>query len=420
MSGLAVFGAGLGSFAWTLVGRALMNPTGFWALLPHQAMQVMAVLFFMLLLLSLPFLRNPPPGYSGNISETYPVSHSDNGGALQSQGSLSKPSCLSPGPPFSLQPDREYTFLSSLQTSEMRLTLFIVFCTSLPGVVFLSSAADMASNIFGLDSQDSSLVTAWLNLSNFSGRFFWGFITDKIGRKSFWILTASLQMLALLVMRQSLALGGEEGRVLWMVTFLGIGSLYGGGFGVLPAFLSDMFGARISSATHGAAIFFWSLACVLGAPLFAAVNTAYAEVRVGQAAVPTRMGYAVNALWLSFFPMVALISVIFLNVRKEDRRVARVTDTWRGRLGAWLCVIKCSTFPCYFRLLDSESQEKEYSIHKVREGIGEGVRGERGGVVGEDFSPPRKDDLAGTTEVLKHWDDRLRAWDEGSIWGREG
>ena len=373
VSGLAVFGAGLGSFCWTLVGRALMDPAGA-ALAPAQAMRLLAGVFFLLLALALPFLRNPPPNYKGEAAAAA-------GAGAPAQAPAQPPPaqpcrCLSPGPPYSSQPDQPYTCLSTLRTLDMRLALYTVFAVSLPGVVFLSSAADMASNIFGLDTQSAALVTAYLNLANFTGRFLWGWVTDKIGRKSFWVLAGAAQSAALLAMPAAI-LQGERGRSLWMACFLLVGSLYGGLFGVLPAFLSDMFGARISPATHGLAIFFWSLACVVGAPVFAAVNAAHAvRARAGEPPVPSPAGYAVNALWLAAAPASALLAVALLNVRREDRRAAARTRSLRARCGSSVCVAGGGSGGGGCRLLSAAQQEEEYAALGVRveeeEGAGEG------------------------------------------------
>ena len=223
-----------------------------------------------------------------------------------------------------------------------------------------------------------------------------------------------------------------------MACFLGSGSLYGGGCGVLPAFLSDMFGAKISSATHGAAIFFWSLACVVGAPLFAAVNSHYA-VAAGGVTVPSTTGYAVNALWLAAFPASALLAGFLLNVRREDRRAARATNTWRGRLGAHLCVCNTGgrgwqafllTFPFCFssfcRVLSPAQQQAEYESLGVGQEEGAGDPPAAAEALSSTSSAPfatgsrvwgeDKDTqpvLPGS-EPRMEWSTRLGAWEENN------
>jgi OFA family oxalate/formate antiporter-like MFS transporter len=93
----------------------------------------------------------------------------------------------------------------------------------------------------------SSLQTSMLSLCNFTGRFGWGFISDRIGRKTFYIFATAAQVFAIGLM----CVWIREGNYgMWLFSFLLIGSLYGGGFGCLPAFVSDLFGSKISAATR--------------------------------------------------------------------------------------------------------------------------------------------------------------------------
>lgn len=58
---------------------------------------------------------------------------------------------------------------------------------------------------------------------------------------------------------------GATGSVaLFVVVFLVIISIYGGGFATIPAYLKDMFGTRYVGAIHGLLITAWSVAGVAG------------------------------------------------------------------------------------------------------------------------------------------------------------
>jgi hypothetical protein len=134
------------------------------------------------------------------------------------------------------------------------------------------------------------------------------------------VLSAALQLAAL-----GLMAGVAIPRLdfpLWLACFLAIGSLYGGGFGVLPAALSDLFGPRLSAATHGTMLGIWALSVVVGVPIFAAVSDALSAVppgaAPGAARVPTARAYAVNATWLALAPAAALGAALLLTVRRED------------------------------------------------------------------------------------------------------
>ena len=263
-----------------------------------------------------------------------------------------------------MTPDREYTFLEAVATWEFLFSAIVVFGTSLAGVVFLSSAADMTQNIFNYDAQFGALVTSWINLVNFFGRILWGAFTDVIGRKCFWILSAVMQILCLLAMAYSV----REGLFgPWLFSFLTLGSLYGGGFGVLPAFLSDLFGSKISSATHGANVSVWAFACVVGSSIFSAVNAQYAVMDSSTGVKHTLpQGYTVNALWLSCVPILSLIAILLLNVRREDRIVSKAGKSCRVRCLRWVIILPSWTARRAGACLDARQQEEEYKQYGAR------------------------------------------------------
>ena len=57
--------------------------------------------------------------------------------------------------------------------------------------------------------------------------------------------------------------GGHGNLPLFILCFLIIISMYGGGFATVPAYLKDMFGTRYVGAIHGWLITAWSAAGVL-------------------------------------------------------------------------------------------------------------------------------------------------------------
>jgi MFS family permease len=58
--------------------------------------------------------------------------------------------------------------------------------------------------------------------------------------------------------------GGSGNVVLFVVCFLIIVSMYGGGFSTVPAYLRDMFGTRYVGAIHGILLTAWSAAGIAG------------------------------------------------------------------------------------------------------------------------------------------------------------
>lgn len=369
-AGAAVFGAGLGSLLWTLLGRALMAPP--YDYTPAGVMLIIAAASAGLIVVALPFLRYPPPGYTQAVRSAAEAATGQRAAVTKApppQRSCAR-ALLSPGPPFSASADQPYDFIAAVSTREFRLLSLVMFGCSLPGVVFLSSAADMAQHTFELAPSDAALVAAALNAVNFGGRFVYGAVSDVLGRKAFWILCGAVQSIALGVLAVSIRTGAFAP---WLAAFLLVGSLYGGLFGVLPAFVSDMWGAGCASGTHGVCIAVWALACVVGAPVYVSVNAAYSARGL------SHEGYAANATWLAFLPALALVACAFMNARAEDRAAEKATGTWRVRLWSDVAVFHCQRRPLvsagggdalprrFLRRMRASEQEAEYVALGLRE-----------------------------------------------------
>jgi MFS family permease len=100
-----------------------------------------------------------------------------------------------------------------------------------------------------------------LSLFNIGGRFFWASLSDYIGRKNtyytFFILGIVLYALA-----PTFAVTGN--KLLFVLGFGVILSMYGGGFSTVPAYLADLFGTQFVGAIHGRLLTAWSTAGIIG------------------------------------------------------------------------------------------------------------------------------------------------------------
>ena len=93
------------------------------------------------------------------------------------------------------------------------------------------------------------------------GRFFWASISDYIGRKNTYFVFMVLGF-ALYAWCPTPVRRGSVRR--FVLCFLVIISMYGGGFATVPAYLRDMFGTRYVGAIHGLLITAWSMAGIFG------------------------------------------------------------------------------------------------------------------------------------------------------------
>jgi MFS family permease len=103
--------------------------------------------------------------------------------------------------------------------------------------------------------------TALLSLFNIGGRFFWASLSDKLGRKTTYLLFFLLGSLLYLSIPES----ANTGNILLFVgAFCIILSMYGGGFSTVPAYLADLFGTQMVGAIHGRLLTAWATAGILG------------------------------------------------------------------------------------------------------------------------------------------------------------
>jgi MFS family permease len=103
--------------------------------------------------------------------------------------------------------------------------------------------------------------TALLSLFNIGGRFLWASLSDKLGRKTTYMVFFLLGSLLYLSIPQS----ANTGNILLFVgAFCIILSMYGGGFATVPAYLADLFGTQMVGAIHGRLLTAWATAGILG------------------------------------------------------------------------------------------------------------------------------------------------------------
>ena len=103
--------------------------------------------------------------------------------------------------------------------------------------------------------------TALLSLFNIGGRFFWGSLSDKLGRKlTFMVFFVFGSALYLSVSGSAMA----GNKMLFVGALCLILSMYGGAFATVPAYLADLFGTQMVGAIHGRLLTAWATAGILG------------------------------------------------------------------------------------------------------------------------------------------------------------
>jgi len=180
------------------------------------------------------------------------------------------------------------------------------------GIGVLGQASPMIQEMFPgvITAAAAAGFVGLLSLANMLGRFFWSSLSDYIGRRAtyatFFLLGAALYALV--------PSTGHAGSVaLFVIGYVVIMSMYGGGFATIPAYLRDMFGTIQVGAIHGRLLTAWSTAGVLGPVLVNYIREYQINHGVAKADAYTVTMYIMAGLLLIGF-------VCNLRVRGVDER----------------------------------------------------------------------------------------------------
>ena len=151
----------------------------------------------------------------------------------------------------------------ALKTPQFWLIWWILCLNVTAGIGVLGQASAMSQEMFPghITAVAAAGFVGLMSLFNMGGRFFWASTSDYIGRKNTYFVFMVLGFALYCTVPYTGAVGSVEGFVL---CFLVIISMYGGGFSTVPAYLKDMFGTRYVGAIHGWLLTAWSMAGIFG------------------------------------------------------------------------------------------------------------------------------------------------------------
>jgi len=201
---------------------------------------------------------------------------------------------------------------TALKTPQFWLIWWVLCLNVTAGIGVLGQASAMSQEMF---PGKVSVVAAagfvgLMSIFNMAGRFLWASASDYIGRKNTYFVFFILGT----VLYSIVPTAGRMGSVgLFVLCFLIIISMYGGGFATIPAYLKDMFGIRYVGAIHGLLLTAWSAAGVFG-PVLVNYIRAY-EIAHGVATA--------NAYNVTMYLMAGLLVIGFfcnLFIRPVDER----------------------------------------------------------------------------------------------------
>ncbi len=228
-TGLAIMGFGGGAFLGSYANAALIARFGVAA-----SLFVLAGSYLLLMLAGAQLLRQPPA-------------------AAQAPGSSS--------PAASRTPASGLSRAQAIRQPQFALLWGMLCINVTAGIGILAQASPMMQELFGKTPAEAAGVVALISLFNAGGRLVWSSLSDRLGRRTtFLVFFTGQAVLFLLIPR--LAAAGAWGP--FLACLLLVFTIYGGGFATMPAYLADLFGTRHVGAIYGSLLTAWSAAAILG------------------------------------------------------------------------------------------------------------------------------------------------------------
>jgi MFS family permease len=170
---------------------------------------------------------------------------------------------VAPHMPKKLVTDQDVYVYRALKTPQFWFIWGVLCLNVTAGIGVIGQASAMSQEMFPgrVTPVAAAGFVGLMSLFNMAGRFFWASTSDYIGRKNTYFVFFALGTVLYALVPYS-GTGGD--LTLFVLCFVVIISMYGGGFATVPAYLKDMFGTRYVGAIHGWLITAWSAAGVLG------------------------------------------------------------------------------------------------------------------------------------------------------------
>ena len=236
ITGLAVAGFGAGALITAPVAQQLIASFG-----PLQTLAILGVAYFIMVELGACIMRNPPEGW--------------------------RPAGWQPSAKQQEQLEaRDYTLKEALSTWQWYVLWAMLFLNVTAGISIISQASPMAQEISGVSPAIAAGMVGLISIANGLGRLLWAWFSDAIGRRNVFLIMFLLQAGLFFILPSQ-----REFTALASICFVVI-SCYGGGFGTMPAFAADLFGAKWVGSIYGLMLTAWGFAGVFGPLLIAKIR----------------------------------------------------------------------------------------------------------------------------------------------------
>jgi OFA family oxalate/formate antiporter-like MFS transporter len=231
ITGLAVAGFGLGALIVSLVAPGLLNAkTGIGV---GSTLLYLGIAYLIIVVGGAQFFRTAQDGYA-------PAGWTPSAKVQEAQAT------------------RSYTLAEALRSPRWYVLWLILALNVTAGAALISVASPLATSFTGVTPLVAATLVSTISIFNGAGRLFWGWVSDAIGRPFTFLSIFIVQIIAFAL----LPFIGNFGVLLIPAALIAL--CYGGGFGTMPAFAADFFGAKNAGTIYGVMLTAWSAGGILG------------------------------------------------------------------------------------------------------------------------------------------------------------
>ena len=238
ITGIAVAGFGAGALITAPIASRLIVNVGV-----LKTFAILGVSYFIAVTIAAFFMKDPPANY--------------------------RPAGWTPSATQQKQRStKTYTLPEAMCTWQWYGLWVLLFLNTTAGISIISQAAAMTQEITAVSAAIAAGLVGIISIANGSGRFLWAWFSDLIGRR--WVFLTMFVIQAIVFFTLPRVSSFSTFTVLCFVVLL----CYGGGFGTMPAFAADYFGAENVGSIYGLMLTAWGFAGVFGPMLIASIRQA--------------------------------------------------------------------------------------------------------------------------------------------------
>ncbi len=237
MTGAAVMGFGAGAVVMSKIAARIVEvPTR----VPF-AFESFGVAYLILVVFAAQFLKNPTHGWGPD--------------GWEPRTAVARTATL-----------KQYTVSEAIRTWRFWLLMLLISLNTSAGICIISQASPLAQQQLHITEMAAATIVAMISVFNATGRVFWAWISDLIGRAQTYFSLFAIQVFLFFL------LPGVHDTLLFTITVCAIALCYGGGFGVMPSFAADYFGAQYIGGIYGWILLGWGFAAIPSPLLIAHVR----------------------------------------------------------------------------------------------------------------------------------------------------